>query len=156
VGEDARAAAVCSSSSAKLGGSSFVAVQQWVHDLEHFQTFSPDERDDIFGRRISDNEEIDEAPAFAHVKRPAQESFDPEAFLVRRSMPWADAASEGLMFVAFGHSFDAFEAQLRRMLSSDDGIVDGLFSLSRAVSGSYFWCPPVLPCGRLDLMSVAP
>jgi putative iron-dependent peroxidase len=156
VGEDARAAAVCTSSSATLAGSSFVAVQQWVHDLGHFQTFSSDERDNIFGRRISDNKEMEEAPAFAHVKRTAQESFDPEAFLVRRSMPWADAAGEGLMFVAFGHSFDAFEAQLRGMLGLDDGIVDGLFSFSRAMSGSYFWCPPVLPSGRLDLTSVAP
>ena len=51
---------------------------------------------------MSDNEELEDAPESAHVKRTAQEDFEPEAFVVRRSMPWADATSEGLEFVAFG------------------------------------------------------
>ena len=62
---------------------------------------------------------------------------------MRRSLPWADATRAGLMFVAFGKSFDAFEAQLRRMVGEDDGIVDALFRFTRPVSGAYFWCPPL-------------
>jgi len=58
-----------------------------------------------------------------HVKRTAQESFEPEAFVVRRSMPWA-----GL----------------------EDGITDALFKFTRPVSGAYFWCP-ALRRGHLDL-----
>jgi putative iron-dependent peroxidase len=54
------------------------------------------------------------------------------------------------MFVAFGRSFDAFEAQMRRMAGQDDGIVDGVFKLSRPVTGAYFWCPP-MRAGQLDL-----
>jgi len=54
------------------------------------------------GRRLEDNEELGDAPPYAHVKRTAQESFDPEAFVLRRSMPRADAEREGLVFVAFG------------------------------------------------------
>jgi len=108
------------------------------------------ERDNTIGRRISDNEEIDEAPESAHVKRTAQESFEPEAFVLRRSMPWADEKQAGLVFVAFGHAFDAFEAQMRRMIGDDDGIVDALFNFTHPVSGSYFWCPPVSG-GGLDL-----
>jgi putative iron-dependent peroxidase len=54
------------------------------------------------------------------------------------------------MFVAFGKSFAAYEALLRRMTGADDGIVDALFSFTRPVSGAYFWCPPMLN-GRLDL-----
>jgi putative iron-dependent peroxidase len=65
-------------------------------------------------------------------------------------MPWADENGEGLMFVAFGHSLDAYEAVMRRMAGLEDGITDGLFRYSRAVSGGYFWCPPVKE-GRLDL-----
>ncbi len=136
-----------------LDGSSFVAVQQWIHDLEHFEDMAQDERDNIIGRRQSDNEELDDAPPSAHVKRTAQESFEPEAFVVRRSMPWADAMGEGLMFVAFGKSLDAFEAQLRRMAGEEDGITDGLFRFSRPISGSYFWCPPVAD-GKLDLRAL--
>ena len=54
------------------------------------------------------------------------------------------------MFVAFGHSHDAFEAQLRRMVGEDDGIVDALFDFTRPVTGAYFRCPP-LKAGKLVL-----
>jgi len=149
-GEAALAAAICRDAGAGLDGSSFAAVQQWRHDLDAFAAMDGAARDHIIGRRISDNEEIDDAPLSAHVKRTAQETFDPEAFVVRRSMPWADRDGEGLMFVAFGKSLDAFEAQLARMCGREDQILDGLFAFTRPLSGSYFWCPP-LAGGKLDL-----
>jgi len=151
--DDAVAAAIVHGTGPGLEGSSFVAVQQWVHDLDHFEALPRDQQDNIVGRRLSDNEELDEAPATAHVKRTEQESFDPQAFVVRRSMPWADATGEGLMFVAFGKSFAAFEAQLRRMTGQEDGLIDGLFRFTRPISGSYFWCPPLAE-GNLDLSAL--
>lgn len=153
VGDKALAAAFVGGQGLGLDGSSFVAVQRWVHDLDRFQALSQTDQDHTIGRRHSDNEEIADAPESAHVKRTAQESFDPEAFVLRRSMPWAGADGEGLVFVAFGHSLDAFEAQLRRMVGLDDGITDALFRFSRPVTGNYFWCPPVKG-GRLDLSAV--
>ncbi len=149
-GDEAVAAAIVQDQGAGLDGSSFVAVQQWVHDLDHFQGMPQAEQDHVIGRRLSDNEELDDAPESAHVKRTAQETFTPEAFILRKSMPWASAEGEGLVFVAFGKSFYAFEAQLNRMMGKEDGIVDALFRFTRPVSGSYFWCPPVKD-GRLDL-----
>lgn len=149
-GDEALEAAFAHGQGAGLDGASFVAVQQWVHDLDAFDAMPEDDQNHCIGRRMSDNEEIDDAPAFAHVKRTAQESFDPEAFVLRRSMPWLASTQAGLMFVAFGRSFDAFEAQMRRMAGLDDGIVDGVFKLSRPVTGAYFWCPPMRG-GQLDL-----
>jgi len=137
-----------------IEGGSFVAVQKWVHDLSHFKAHSQPEQDHMIGRRLSDNEELDDAPASAHVKRTAQESFQPEAFLVRRSMPWADDEGEGLNFVAFGSTLEPFEMQMKRMLGLDDGIVDALFRFSMPVSGSYFWCPPLTAEGKLALASL--
>ncbi|CAG8866690.1 putative deferrochelatase/peroxidase YfeX [compost metagenome] len=134
-------------------GGSFAAIQQWQHDLKGFHGLSADEKDNIMGRRLSDNEEIDDAPVSAHVKRTAQESFAPEAFVVRRSMPWIEGDRAGLMFLAFGFSLDAFEAQLRRMSGLEDGITDGLYRISRPVTGGYYWCPP-LKDGRLDLRAL--
>lgn len=140
-----------------LDGSSFVAVQRWIHDLPRVHAFEESERDAIFGRRYADNEEIADAPASAHVKRAAQESFSPEAFVLRRSMPWSDTRGAGLVFVAFGKSFDAYEALLARMVGREDGIVDALFRFTRPVTGSYFWCPPVRDTAdgvRLDLSAI--
>jgi porphyrinogen peroxidase len=149
-GEDAQAAAFAHGLGEGLDGSSYVAVQQWVHDLDAFEALEDHARDAHFGRRLSDNEEIEDAPATAHVKRTAQESFDPEAFVLRRSMPWMLSMQAGLMFVAFGKSHQAFEQQMRRMAGHDDGIVDAMFRISRPVTGAYFWCPPMKD-GRLDL-----
>jgi putative iron-dependent peroxidase len=56
----------------------------------------------------------------------------------------------GLMFVAFGRSLYAFEAQMKRMAGMDDGVVDAMFSISKPVNGAYFWCPPMRN-GQLDL-----
>jgi putative iron-dependent peroxidase len=153
VGEAALAAAIVDRQGAGLDGGSFVAVQQWLHDLDRFAAMSAEQQDHTFGRRKADNEEIDDAPLSAHVKRTAQESFDPEAFVLRRSMPWADAHTAGLVFVAFGHSFDAFEAQLKRMAGAEDGIHDALFNFTRPLSGAYFWCPPT-DNGKLDLRAL--
>ena len=152
-GEDARAAALLQSDMAGLDGSSFMAVQQWLHDFKAFDALGQQAQDHSIGRRRSDNQELDEAPESAHVKRTAQESFDPEAFVLRRSMPWTLGAQAGLMFVAFGKSFDAFEAQMRRMAGHDDGITDALLGFSRPVSGAYFWCPPMRG-DQLDLLAL--
>ena len=152
-GAAANKAALVSGSGPGMDGSSFVAVQEWVHDLAGFESFEPKQRDEIIGRRIKDNSEIEHAPKSAHVKRTAQEDFDPEAFVLRRSMPWCDRTAEGLMFVAFGHSFNAFEALLRRMVGLDDGVVDGLFRFTEPTTTSYFWCPPMTGTG-LDLRAL--
>lgn len=151
--DEAAATAALVDGEAGLRGGSFAAIQQWQHDFKGFAAMQPEERDNIMGRRLSDNEELDDAPVSAHVKRTAQESFAPEAFLVRRSMPWIEGDKGGLMFLAFGHSFSAFEAQLRRMSGLEDGITDGLYRMSRPITGGYYWCPPLLD-GQLDLRAL--
>jgi putative iron-dependent peroxidase len=151
---DAAAEAALVPAGEGLAGSSFVAVQRWVHDLRRFRGFPPDRRDAVVGRRADTNEEIADAPMSAHVKRSEQESYDPPAFMVRRSMPWATAHEQGLEFIAYGSSLDLFERVLRRMLGLEDGIVDALFTFSRPVTGGYYWCPPVSG-GRLDLSCLA-
>lgn len=149
-GEAAEEAAFTQGAGDGLDGGSFVAVQQWVHDLDAFEALADADRDNHFGRRLSDNAEIEDSPTSAHVKRTAQEDFDPPAFMLRRSMPWMMSMQAGLMFVAFGKSLYAFEAQMRRMAGHEDGIVDAMFSISQPVSGAYFWCPPMRD-GKLDL-----
>jgi porphyrinogen peroxidase len=150
VGEAAEEAAFAHGLGPGLDGSSYVAVQQWLHDLDAFEALAGDQANHHFGRDRVTNEELDDSPESAHVKRTAQESFDPEAFLLRRSMPWMMSMQAGLMFVAFGKSLDAFEAQMHRMAGRDDGIVDAMFRISKPVNGAYFWCPPMRG-GKLDL-----
>ena len=152
-GADAEAAAVLPDSAGLLAGSSFVAVQRWRHQMSRFEAMSKQQQDHAIGRERESNQELDDAPESAHVKRTAQENFDPEAFVLRRSMPWAEGNEGGLVFAAFGCSFDAFEAQLRRMSGAEDGIVDALFGFTEPETGAYFWCPPVCN-GEIDLRAI--
>jgi porphyrinogen peroxidase len=153
VDDAAVAAAIAPESAGTLTGSSFVAVQQWLHNFRSFDAMSKTEQDHSIGRERESNEELEDAPESAHVKRTAQEGFTPEAFVVRRSMPWVEGERAGLMFVAFGASLYPFEAQWRRMCGLDDGTVDALFRFTRPINGAYFWCPPCVG-GRLDLAAL--
>lgn len=152
-GDEALEAATVQNQGDGLDGSSFVAVQQWQHDFDKLAAMTEEDRDNVIGRHISDNEEFDEAPESAHVKRSAQESFSPEAFILRRSMPWSDGMDAGLIFVAFGKSFEAFEAILKRMIGEEDGITDGLFQFTLPIDGAYYWCPPIKD-NTLDLSAL--
>jgi putative iron-dependent peroxidase len=136
-----------------LAGSSFAAVQRWDHDLGAFDALGRAQQDLSVGRRRSDNAEIEDAPDSAHVRRTAQEDFSPEAFVLRRSMPFIDGPHCGLVFVAFGASLAPFKAQLRRMSGAEDDVVDALFRFSRPVGGAFYWCPPLLD-GRIDLRAL--
>jgi putative iron-dependent peroxidase len=154
-GDEAAQAAFAQTQGDGLDGGSCWALQQWLHDFSAFNAMPAHAQDHAIGRRRSDNDELEDAPESAHVKRTAQESFEPEAFIMRRSMPWWSTSPQGvdhagLMFSAFGHSFDAFEAQMRRMLGMEDGISDALFGFSRPLTGCYLWCPPMRN-GQLDL-----
>ena len=149
-GDAAEEAAFTHGQGEGLDGASFVAVQQWLHDLDAFEALADDEKDHHIGRRRSDNEELEDSPTSAHVKRTAQEDFDPPAFMLRRSMPWMMSMQAGLVFVAFGQSLYAFETQMRRMAGLEDGTIDAIFSISRPLNGAYFWCPPMRD-GKLDL-----
>ncbi|MGE0386066.1 MAG: Dyp-type peroxidase [Gammaproteobacteria bacterium] len=152
-GAKAAAAAIARDAGTGLDGSSYVAVQLWVHDFARLEAMSPKAQDNAIGRRKVDDVELEKAPRSAHVKRTAQESFDPEAFVLRRSMPWSDGNRAGLNFIAFGRTLDAYEALLRRMVGAEDGITDALFKFTRPISGSYFWCPPMRGT-KLDLRAI--
>ena len=148
--DDKAADAALVSGAAGMAGSSFVAVQRWVHDLKHFGQYPGDQRDAMIGRKQDTNEELGDAPESAHVKRTAQESFDPPAFMWRRSMPWSGVNEQGLEFIAYVESLQRFDRMMQRMVGIEDGVADALFKFSRAVTGGYYWCPPVQD-GRLDL-----
>lgn len=153
-GDAALDAALVTGVGAGLDGSTFAAVQRWRHDLRQIARRPTAEMNDLIGRDRDSNEELEHAPASAHVKRAAQEGFDPPAFMLRRSMPWGGPEGAGLVFLAFGADLDRFERVLRHMLGLDDGVVDGLFRFSQIETGGYYWCPPVTD-GRLDLRAVA-
>ena len=66
-------------------------------------------------------------------------------------VPGTDAVFGSLDEADLGKAlFDAKKTLIGKL---DDGIVDALFGFTRAVSGGYYFCPPVAG-GRLDLRAL--
>ena len=68
-------------------------------------------------------------------------------------MPYEPIPLTEEWLLKFGHSSQAFAAQLRRMVGLEDGIQDALFKFTRPITGAYFWCPPVKD-GRVQLSNL--
>jgi putative iron-dependent peroxidase len=147
-GADAEEAALVAEGARAQG--SFVLVQRWWHDMNALARMKPRAKSAAVGRDWQSNEELTDAPPSAHVKRTAQEDFDPPSFLVRRSMAWGGPSGAGLYFIAYTRDLDTVERHLSRMAGLNDGIVDALFSFTRPRTGGYYWCPPIVD-GRLAL-----
>lgn len=128
-------------------GGSYALVQRWIHDLPTLARMEPSARDHVIGRRFDDDEELPDAPVHAHIKRTVQEDL---GFVVRRSMPYGTVHEHGLYFVAYAQDTDRFVRMLARMAGKDDGVEDGLFAFTRAVTGGFYFCPPLVD-GRIDL-----
>lgn len=141
-GDEAWAAALQADGDDTGVGGSHVLVQHWLHFRDRLAALTPHARDHVMGRRLEDDEEIAEAPESAHVKRTAQEDFEPPAFLLRRSMPWGDARRQGLAFIAYAAEQHTLQRQLERMMGIEDGLQDALLGHSQAEAGAYYWCPP--------------
>jgi putative iron-dependent peroxidase len=137
-----------------FAGGSFALVQRWLHFRERFAALPQAARDDTIGRTLADDEEMDDAPRSAHIKRTEQEDYDPPAFMLRRSMPWGDARRNGLQFIAFMSDLAKAQRMLRRMMGLEDGLPDALLGHSQAETGAFYFVPP-LAQGRLVLPVVA-
>ncbi len=131
-------------------GGSFALVQRYEHFRARFNALGQNDRDNVMGRRLADDEEIEDAPETSHVKRTDQEGYDQPAFMLRRSMPWGDPGAHGLCFIAFVNDLDRMDRVLRRMCGLEDGQTDALLRYTQARTGGYYYCPP-LKGGRLDL-----
>ena len=66
-GDAAEQAAFAHGAGAGLDGSSYVAVQQWVHDLDAFEALTDERANHAIGRDRKTNEELDDSPEEAHV-----------------------------------------------------------------------------------------
>ena len=84
---------------------------------------------------------------------PRRRASTPRPSCCAARCPGPKASAPGWCSWPSASSFDAFEAQLQRMIGAEDGITDALFRFTRPVTGAYFWCPP-LHAGRLDLRAL--
>jgi putative iron-dependent peroxidase len=125
-------------------GSSYVAIQRYIHDLAAWENLPVADQERIIARTKADNVEFngDAKAATAHIKRVSIKEDGKSLEVLRHSMPYGTTSEHGLYFVAYGRTPDAFELMLEQMIVGDaDGNFDHLMSYSRAVTGASFFCP---------------
>lgn len=109
-------------------------LQQWLHDFDWLNSASQSAKEECFGRSLDDSHQLENFKDFAHFKRSAKENFEPEAQILRKSMPWSDdQLNGGFMFSGFAPSFRSFNLQMGNMLGCSDGIIDGVFKFSKII-----------------------
>ena len=134
-------------------GSSLAVTLRFTHALKQFAELSMPEQQNVIGRAKPDSAKLESKPADSHIARAevADESGE-ELMVYRRSVPWATAGEQGLMFVSFGADTLRHDMQMRQMYGMvDDAIVDRLLDFTTPDTGSFWRCPSVE-----DLDLVAP
>ena len=136
------------------GGSCAMTIR-FRHDLRAFGELAEHDQELVFGRTKADSVEMapDVKPPDSHIGLAEVADEDGEELDVyRRSVPWADAAEQGLQFVSFGRDVDRFDLQLRHIYGEvDPSLVDRLLTFTTALTGSFWFCPSVE-----DLDAIAP
>jgi putative iron-dependent peroxidase len=125
-------------------GGAYAMTQHWVHHLDRFHALTVPEQEGVIGRTKPDSIELaDEVkPPTAHIARVVIEEDGEELEILRRSVPYADVAEEGLHFVAFSADPSRFEKMLRRMFVPDDEAThDHLTDFTTPVSGNAWFVP---------------
>jgi putative iron-dependent peroxidase len=127
-------------------GGALVLTQRWVHDLEKFHGRSVSEQEGTIGRTKPDSIELDDAikPPTAHIARVVIEEDGEELEIYRRSTPYGTVGEHGLYFLAFTNDLSRIDRMLARMFgTADDGLYDHLTDFTHAVTGSYYYAPPL-------------
>jgi len=134
-------------------GGSYVLAMRWAHDLVRFEALSVAEQERVIGRTKPDSIELDEAdpPLTAHIARVDLGQRDGrDQPIYRRSVPYGSTSEHGLYFVAFSADITRFDRMLARMFGADaGGTYDRLTDFSRAVSGAYYFAPPLSLLAKL-------
>lgn len=128
-------------------GGSAVLVQKWVHDLSAFESLPLPAQEAVFGRTKEASIQLPDAqmPPTSHVARNTiEDARGNELHIYRRNTMFASLAETGTMYIACANDPARTDLMLARMFgATGDGLHDALTQFSKAVSGSYYWVPPM-------------
>jgi putative iron-dependent peroxidase len=146
-GRAATAAAVVGDEDGEFGGSSYVIVQKYLHDMVAWNGLSVEAQEGAIGRRKLSNVELsDEAkPSNSHVA--LNTIFDPDGTqrqILRDNMAFGTIGQGefGTYFIGYAATPTVIERMLENMfIGNPPGNYDRVLDFSRAVTGTLFFVP---------------
>ena len=120
-------------------------LQKWKHKLEKFDSLSIKDQEHVVGRTKEESIELEgeRQKKDSHVTRTDLKKDGKGLKIWRRSYPYGNLRDHGLMYLAFSTDLERLDMQLSSMVGANDGVNDKLMNFSTAVSGSYYFCPPL-------------
>ncbi len=131
-------------------GGSVLLYQLWEHDAVAWQALDVAQQELVIGRTKADSVELDpqvRGPR-SHVSRTDLAVQGVERKVFRRNAPYGSVGAHGTVFVGFSAEQERHAEMLRRMAGVGDGLRDALTLYTRAVSGAYYWVPPLESLAR--------
>jgi putative iron-dependent peroxidase len=130
-----------------FSGSSYVAVQKYLHDLRAWNALSTEEQERVIGRTKLSNVELpdDVKPSNSHVALNTIVGPDgQERQVLRDNMPFGTVgdAEFGTYYIAYSRTPSVTDEMLEHMFIGDPpGNYDRILDFSTAVSGTQFFVP---------------
>jgi len=138
-------------------GGSYMYTGKFVHNLQKFNSFKDEEKNNIIGRdynEIKPHVGYDRRPENPQIKNPSPEAHIRRSYaaMYRHAMPFRQEKEEGLYFVGCCRSLIELNTAIDRMcgLFSDDGKKDNLFKFTKAVTSNYYYVPSLIELKSLE------
>ena len=129
----------------KFSSGSYLHIQRYRHNLNHWNTLEVKEQEDVFARTKVDNEEYtsENKPLSSHTKRTSIKDEEGNSIeILRQSMPYGDMKLQGLFFVSYCRSPEPFNLMLKSMIEGDEaGNFDHMLKYTQAETGAAFFAP---------------
>ena len=119
-------------------GGSVLLLQQWEHDAIGWESLPVTAQEAIIGRRKADSTELDPRPTTSHVARTDQDDFGK---IFRRNIAYGTLLRHGTIFVGFCREQRTLAAMLDSMIGLGDGPPDQLTTVTRPLTGAYYFVP---------------
>jgi putative iron-dependent peroxidase len=119
-------------------GGSVLLLQQWEHDAVGWERLPVRTQEAIIGRRKGDSAELEPRPSTSHVARTDQDEFGK---IFRRNIAYGTLTQHGTIFVGFSRDQAILRAMLESMVGIGDQPADELTTVTRAITGSYYFVP---------------
>ena len=119
-------------------GGSILLLQQWAHDAIGWEALPIVAQEDIIGRAKADSRELDPRPPTSHVARTDQDRF---GRIFRRNIAYGTLTDHGTIFVGFSRDQAILQRMLESMVGLGDGPSDRLTTVTRALTGAYYFVP---------------
>lgn len=145
-GEGMREWTLVTDEAAELAGGSYIVVQKYLHDLATWAGIPVEVQQHIIGRSKSDNLELDDVDRPSHRSLATIVDDGVEHDILRDNMPFGRPGHQefGTYFIGYSRDLWVIERMLQRMFVGEPaGSYDRILDVSRAVTGTTFFAPPL-------------